>query len=434
MGRVTDLGAHHVLGAIPRYTARAKSIFNGGCYLRVQDHPTFLSVFVGIANTTCFRTAILLLSTFVDLIYYQQLTFPPLRFLYFNIAQSLAVFYGQNRGDYYITEGLPLLLTTYLPFGALGIYHGLSPPDDKPTFTNNSEFTKNVKYQFAATCLFVVLTLSLIAHKEVRFVYPILPLLHILAASPFTTFFLPAVSPAIPRLSTYNLKRFLLAALVAINIAIALLTTTSHQTAPISVLSYLRQQHITHYLSQPPPCTLPPAPSTMTAGFLMPCHSTPWRSHLIFPTIKAWALGCEPPVNFNASEKAAYVDEADRFYADPKAFLAETLGMPPVPRARPTSWWEGWFGPGRKARRGFGREEMTVADAWDGRVGRKSWPDYLAFFEEKEDVLAEVLKGSAYRECWRGWNSWGHDDWRRRGDMIVWCLRSQKEKKSRLWW
>ena len=77
---------------------------------------------------------------------------------------------------------------------------------------------------------------------------------------------------------------------------------------------------------------------------------------------------------------------------------------------------------------------MIEADAWDGRPGKKTWPDYLAFFEEKEELLAEVLKGSAYRECWRGWNSWGHDDWRRRGDMIVWCLRSQKEKKSRLWW
>ena len=383
--------------------------------------------------TPASRSFVLLLSTIVDLVYYRQLTFPPLRFLYFNIVQSLAVFYGKNRSDYYLTEGLPLLLTTYLPFSMFGLYKGLSPPKESPTYINNSTFAQTIKYQLATTCAVVPLTLSLISHKEVRFIYPLLPLLHLLAASPFTSFFLPAISPAISRTSRYNPKRFILGLLFLANITIALFATTSHQTAPISVLQYLRHQHITHYLSQPPPRTLSPAPSTMTVGFLMPCHSTPWRSHMIFPTIKAWALGCEPPVNLNATEKAAYLDEADRFYASPENFLATTLGAPPVPRAKSPVWWFGWLGAARKVKRGFGREEMIEADAWDGRAGRKAWPDYLVFFQEKEKLLRVVLEGSAYRECWRGWNSWGHDDWRRKGDVVVWCLRSQKEKNKRGW-
>ncbi|KAG8533158.1 uncharacterized protein KY384_001941 [Bacidia gigantensis] len=380
------------------------------------------------------RSFVLLCSTSIDLYYYRQLTFPPFRFLYFNIAQSLAVLYGQNRRDYYLTEGLPLLLTTYLPFAIVGISYALSQLQQESTLVNTSAFTRNVKYQIATTCLVVPAILSLVSHKEVRFIYPLLPLLHILASTPFTSFFLPAVSPAVPRHATRTLKRVLLALLLVLNVSIALFTTTSHQPGPINIMSYLRRQHATHYLSQPPPFTLAPAPSTMTVGFLMPCHSTPWRSHLVFPSIKAWALGCEPPVHLNTTARAKYVDEADQFYANPRLFLQNTLGMPPQPRRKSSSWW--WplgrlvasdKGAG-KVKKGFGREEMVAADAWDGKPGRKAWPDYLAFFEEKEDLLKEVARGSAYRECWRGWNSWVHDDWRRRGDMIVWCLRTQKGK------
>ena len=381
------------------------------------------------------RSLMLLLSIFVDRLYYQQWTFPPLRFLYFNIAQSLAVFYGRNDWHYYLSQGYPLLLTTLLPFGVIGIYQSLFYPDIPPQYTNTSTFTKAVRYQIASTSLIVPLVLSFISHKEVRFIYPLLPLLHILAAAPFTTFFLPAVSPAISRPSPYNAKRFLLGTMLLLNIFIALITTTSHQTAPLTVMKYLRDQHSRHYLSQPPANSLARAPSTMSVGFLMPCHSTPWRSHLIYPSIKAWALTCEPPVNFNTSARASYLDEADQFYVDPKKFLAKTLGDPPPSKKRSTSWF-GWFGSRRKVKAGFGREDLIQADAWDGREGRKTWPEYLIFFEQMEPTLKEVLKGSAYRDCWRGWNSWAHDDWRRKGDMVVWCLRKQGNSKRtrRLLW
>ena len=200
-------------------------------------------------------------------------------------------------------------------------------------------------------------------------------------------------------------------------------------------MTYLRDQHTKHYLSQPPAGFLAPAPSTMTVGFLMPCHSTPWRSHLVYPSIKAWALTCEPPINYNASAKAGYLDEADQFYAKPKAFLSRTLGNPPVSK-KPLASWFGWLSGRRRVKGGFGREDVIEADAWDGREGRKTWPEYLVFFEQMEPTMRQVLKGSAYRDCWRGWNSWGHDDWRRKGDIVVSCLRKQgvtKRRKRLLW-
>ena len=378
---------------------------------------------------------VLLFSTLIDRLYYQHWTFPPLRFVYFNIAQSLAVFYGRNDWHYYLSQGYPLLLTTLLPFGITGVYQSLFPSDIPPHYSNNTLSTKRIKYQLATTTLLVPFVLSFISHKEVRFIYPLLPSLHILAAAPFTTFFLPAVSPAIPKSPSAQPKRIVLGALLLLNVMIAILTTTSHQTAPLTVMKYLRDQHAKNYLSQPPSSLLAPAPSTMTVGFLMPCHSTPWRSHLVYPSIKAWALTCEPPVNFNASARALYLDEADQFYANPRSFLARTLGTPPKPKGK-TGSWLGWFGSRRRAKGGFGREEMISAEAWDGREGRKTWPEYLVFFEQMEATMREVLKGSAYRDCWRGWNSWGHDDWRRKGDMVVWCLRKQgsKSKRKRLLW
>lgn len=379
------------------------------------------------------RSFILLLSLLVDRLYYQGWTFPPLRFLYFNIAQSLAVFYGRNDWHYYISQGYPLLLTTFVPFGVVGVYQSLFPPDVPPKYSNCSARTKTIRRQLATTATFVPLILSFISHKEVRFVYPLLPLLHVLAAAPFTTFFLPAVSPAIPRSSGLQPKVYLLGLIVLANVAIAIFTTTLHQTASLEVMSYLRDQHAEHYLSQPPSDFLAPAPSTMTVGFLMPCHSTPWRSHLIHPSIKAWALTCEPPVNFNASQRASYIDEADQFYADPTGFLSMALGDPPAPKISEASWF-GWLVRGRKVKEGFGKPDLEEADAWDGREGCKIWPEYLVFFEQMEATMKVVLKGSAYRECWRGWNSYGHDDWRRRGDMVVWCLRKQGAKsRLRMW-
>ena len=288
--------------------------------------------------------------------------------------------------------------------------------------------------QLATTCLLVPTILSLIAHKEVRFIYPLLPLLHVLASAPLANFFLPSINSTLPQPTWYfNTRRLLLFLLLGINIAIAIVTTTSHQPGPLTVMTYLRGQHTTQYLVQPPKSAhLPPAPSTMTVGFLMPCHSTPWRSHLVFPSIRAWALGCEPPIGLNATQKAAYLDEADLFYADPKGFLSTTLEIPPTsPRMKAAagSWFWGWF---TGTSRGFGRDDMMDVDSigWDGKPGRKTWPEYVIFFEQMEPVMKDVLKSSAYRECWRGWNSWGHDDWRRRGDIVVWC-QQRPERTTR---
>ncbi|KAJ6136541.1 hypothetical protein N7512_001701 [Penicillium capsulatum] len=305
------------------------------CILR----PTNVLIWVTLAGVAWFRSSwnqrkilvrevlicgltVLGISTIADRLFYGIWTFPPLRFLYFNLAQSLAVFYGRNDWHYYLSQGYPLLLTTYVPFAIIGLYQTLR----NRSFSAFDRVQTAMRVQLAAVCIVMPLALSLISHKEVRFIYPLLPSLHILAA--------------------------------------------------------------------------------------LPLHRTPWRSHLVYPTINAWALSCEPPINLSEAEKAVYRDEADQFYDDPSGFLRQNMagGLRHLPR-RPAYASGPRFIPG----------PSTSAPA------QHDWPDYLVFFAQLEPTLNNLLRGSSYAECWRTFNTDWHDDWRRKGDIVVWCLDSSEQ-------
>ena len=362
------------------------------------------------------RSLILAVTALIDRIYYGKWTVPPANFLYFNLVKSLAVFYGSNRWDYYFSEGIPLLLTSLLPFGILGIYEALAQ------IILRSEMRRAI---LGMTVAVVPLILSLISHKEVRFIYPLLPIIHVLAALPFTRFlqwsFNSTGGEKPTRLWSWAVRRLSVVSLVMISVGVALVASTSHQPGPLSVLEFLRQEYIKQY----PISTIPPtyqldvgrssgaSEGVMTVSFLMPCHSTPWRSHLIFPGIKAWALTCEPPLDVPLEERTNYFDEADHFYQDPTKWIDTNLGRPPLSRKEVSSNLPH-----------DDREKIP----WDGRPGRKMWTQYVVFFQQLESTMRQAIGNrtsgqvSGYRECWRGWNSWAHDDWRRGGDIVVWCL------------
>jgi phosphatidylinositol glycan class B len=73
-------------------------------------------------------------------------------------------------------------------------------------------------------------------------------------------------------------------------------------------------------------------------GFLMPCYSTPWQTYLQRPDVNAWKLSCDPPLTYillerdlrslSREERKTYLDEADRFYADPEEFLRGVNALP----------------------------------------------------------------------------------------------------------
>ncbi|KAK3048262.1 glycosylphosphatidylinositol anchor biosynthesis [Extremus antarcticus] len=329
-------------------------------------------------------TAVLAVSIAADWAFYGELVLPPLRFLYFNVVRSLAVFYGKNRPDYYITEGLPLLLTTAVLFAVQAVWQALRAPS---TSTTPSEVRKNgTRFALAMAVVTSVAILSLVSHKEVRFIYPLLPILHVLAAAPVGEKFFGARA---------SRNRFALFAVgIAIDIAIIYYTGYVHKRGVIDVMHYLRHEHEKKLASAS--SSFGAGVVTTTVAFLMPCHSTPWRSHLIYPEIDAGALSCEPPLHLAVDEREGYMDEADVFYADPVAWIGENMASTET------------------IRKGTHLDNVSSE--------KKDWPEYLAFFEQLEPTIEQVLGDTRYHECWRGFNTHWHDDSRRKGDVIVWCL------------
>lgn len=335
-------------------------------------------------------SAVLTLSIGMDRAFYGAWVFPPLKFLYFNVVQSLAVFYGKNRTDYYFTEGLPMLLTTALPFGVVGLWQSLRAGF---TLRTSQEDGKSpIRFVLALAVTTSVIALSLISHKEVRFIYPLLPMLHVVAARPMAVFFKTFATP------TKKTRLALLILGVVANIFIVLYTGNVHQRGVIDVMHYLRHEHENRLVLL---SANQLTSSDMTIGFFMPCHSTPWRNHLIYPEIDAWALTCEPPLHLTLEERGSYLDEADVFYADPASWIDKNMED------------SNNIMKSTEARRS-GQETQKV---------RRDWPQYLVFFQQLEPELDTILKGSKYVECWRGFNTHWHDDWRRQGDVVVWCLR-----------
>ncbi|KAH6890485.1 family 22 glycosyltransferase [Thelonectria olida] len=350
---------------------------------------TVSTIFVLVREAFLCGSLVLAFSAASDRMYFGFWTFPPYNWLYFNISKSLAVFYGRNPWHYYIIQGLPLICTTSLPFALIALYQ-LS--GTSPTQTNTLR-------TLAYTVLTTILAMSLISHKEVRFIYPLLPALNILAAPYAASFFTsqPAATAKKPRPRPVLRNQPYLMLALGINLVLAGYLSFLHQTAPLSVLTYLRHQyerihpasvslaHTSHFSSASA------EDDDMFALFLMPCHTTPWRSHLVYPGLRAYALTCEPPLNTqpNTPERDNYRDEADRFYDDPIAFLGHEL-----------------FGPDRR---------FPVPRYIVGFEGIEPWVNEFLRTPEGEALGIQGL-----HRAWAGFNGFFNEDWRRSGRMIVW--------------
>ncbi|KIX93799.1 uncharacterized protein Z520_10424 [Fonsecaea multimorphosa CBS 102226] len=387
-----------------------------------------------LRETVLCGSVILASSAILDRIFYSAWVFPPFNFLQVNVVQSLASFYGNNDWHYYVSQGYPLLLTTVLPFTLIGLFRALSSKD--AYFAQTPPASRNALHSLSIICLLVPAAFSVIAHKEVRFIYPLLPALHTVTALPLASFFHALTTPS-PSLRVG--KRLVLLLILSLNLTISYYITQVHNSGIVDLTHYLRHEFETVYLTSP-------TPSNMTIGMLMPCHSTPWRSHLQYPPslthvgIRAWALTCEPPLNLNATEKSSYLDEADQFYANPSLWVKKHMSRHPPQRKggniRPSGSVAGILA----APNLHGKIDTIPTDILEseraeqfwltgGNKGRQPWPDYLVFFTQLEPTLQVILRGSGYGECKRLFNSHWHDDWRRHGDVVVWCLDPARQQE-----
>lgn len=285
---------------------------------------------------------VLISSAAIDFAFYRQWTFPVYNFLEFNVVRNLSVFYGTSPWHFHLFQSIPVLLTTYLPLWvyALYRYHG------------------QFKDLLMATAV-TVAGFSAIDHKEFRFLYPLQPLFLIVAAY--------TAREALVRL---RWARRLAVVLVAVNMAIAYFLSQINERGTIDILDYVSDANN----------------NVDSFGFLTPCHSTPWQSHLHNRQFEpSWFITCEPPLEVDPD---TYRDESDLFLDDPVEFIR--TNFPP-----------------------------SLLDLGDYKY---LWPSHLVIFEPLEGEMDLVLLPLGYHKCHRLFNSYFHWDPRRSGDIIVYCV------------
>jgi GPI mannosyltransferase 3 len=214
---------------------------------------------------SCSCVACCLLFT-LDSAYYRAPTFTPLNFLRVN-ASSVSLFYGSAPWHYYSTQALPLLAGPALPFVLHGAYLA---------FMHGPGHHQLLVY----TVVWTIAVFSFAGHKEWRFLHPLVPMMHLLAARSLISFSDRATPHHDARNTGLNIKRTYVVLLSLLSLVPSLYVVRWHSSAQIGVLSYLRSR---------------PDTELRSIGFLMPCHSTPAQSHL-HRHIPVWRLTCEPPL------------------------------------------------------------------------------------------------------------------------------------------
>jgi len=147
---------------------------------------------------------------------------------------------------------------------------------------------------------------SFLAHKEFRFVFPALSIALLHCGSSVHALWTA-------KFRRVDLLRWGIAVLYALQIVAAGYFGLAHQRAPIAVMEFLRE-------TQSPPVT--------SVDFLTPCHATPWVSHIHRPLANMSFLDCSPPLH---GESLPWLDEADRFKADPGGFATARFAEKPLP-------------------------------------------------------------------------------------------------------
>lgn len=386
------------------------------------------------------RCSAILVSLYLDTTFYGTPTLTPLRFLHTNVFQSISLFYGANAWHFYLSQGVPILLATQLPFFLDGLY----------SFSGSRRLAVAIQNERAASALVVTLgttlgAYSLLSHKEWRFIHPLLPIMHLFVAYSLVRR-QGTTSPQIPRhhvslqsrLGQHLRIRPSHALMVTFSLLPALYLTAFHGLAQNTVMSHLRTE-----LERDSRTMLAAGRSrTSTLGSLMPCHSTGWQAFLHRPEMeeeggaagafdkentRLWMLTCEPPVLYvfaslrlafhirfrhlfltvplslarSGQDPATYRDESDIFYSDPCGYITSRLLPPASSSSSPE--------PSTSTSRLVLFSNLLEQPCLDPiKTGAATVGELL-------------LLQSRYVNEWEGWNTLGgwHEDERRKGTVVV---------------
>ncbi|KAH9449813.1 hypothetical protein Pst134EB_033048 [Puccinia striiformis f. sp. tritici] len=227
----------------------------------------------------------------IDSSFYGLTTFTPLNFVRQNVFNGISAFYGVNRWHFYFTQAFTFVNFSMFPTVILGMMM-LSTPQNIHESQGQLSRLRSARVAVLGT----MIGLSVLSHKEFRFIQPLMPLFSCFAARAMVNNYIkdrlarPATSSAdvnrLERIISARPLGFILRSLITLVAAFYLLNF--HYRAQVSVIDYLRQV---------------PDHELVSVGFLMPCHSTPWQSHLHKSHLapngsqeRLWMLTCEPPL------------------------------------------------------------------------------------------------------------------------------------------
>lgn len=288
-------------------------VFLGICCVTICIRPTSLTLWIPMCLTfmyqffcrydmwktgiMLFKTAIIfafifLATLIIDCCCYGKLVSIHYNFLFFNVLQDKGTFYGSHPWHWYLSQGIPTIVGTHLPL----MFHGA---------VNCLKVYRSSKRQRQLVFLVyfligvTVLVYSVPGHKEFRFLLSIFPLFML-----FSGFSLSYLSE--------NQRNCAIVWLLLTNVAAMLYTGLCHQLAPLKVIDHLRNQFNKDNKV---------FSSENQVLFLLPCHSTPYYSH-VHNNVSMRFLTCEPNLT---AQGPNYVDEADQFFANPMNWITKYL-------------------------------------------------------------------------------------------------------------
>ncbi|KAI0082831.1 hypothetical protein K474DRAFT_1715428 [Panus rudis PR-1116 ss-1] len=342
-------------------------------------------IVAAITDAVSLGLTVLSLQCIMDSLYYGRATLTPLNFLVTNLS-SVSLFYGSSPWHYYLTQGIPILTVFSLPFVLHGAWLAYNQPGHSPL--------KDI----LGLVIWTVGIYSLAGHKEWRFIHPLLPLLHIFAAKSLVDLYRaqhrPTDKAQSDRHSWLKIRSSYLW-LHLVHIPLVLYMIRFHGRAQVEVMRYLRTEV-----------------DIRSAGFLMPCHSTPWQSHLHRPELadagRLWALGCEPPLQIlilpSGENLTEYQDQTDIFYQSPIAYILNHFPAVVDPSFPPSPY-----------------PASVPGNAEQSGAWQHTWPQYLIMFGAllREPGITDVVLALGYKRVWHREMGWEGDE-RRQGGVIVW--------------
>mmetsp|Transcript_10194 Transcript_10194/g.15370 ORF Transcript_10194/g.15370 Transcript_10194/m.15370 type:complete len:685 (-) Transcript_10194:232-2286(-) len=266
----------------------------------------------------------------VDRIFFGFWAIPFLASIHFNVLLGNGALYGTHPFLWYFFAGLPAIAGVLTPFIVYEVVSAFRrrPSRISPNCTSKNE---NPARLLSIIILSYVIFHSISAHKEFRFILPILPLVCVLAGSTMHTIYQKSGASFV-RSSSKRRRNYLLLSLCILNYPHLIYLSVVHQRAPIEV-----NERISSFLSEliqknnGSKGDIESSDSKYSVHYLMGCHSTPLYSHLHIPSkddkkaavnVETWHLDCSPECRSKST-----LCESTQFELDPFAFITSSYGL-----------------------------------------------------------------------------------------------------------